>query len=256
MVISEEYQYLFIEIPLTASWTIRNELRELYGGQSILHKHATYSEFKRHMGDRSLDLFVFGAVRNPLDAIVSRYLKLKGDHKGAFTNPDAVRSGTIEFADAQRHRVIREEHLTFAQFFRRFHRRPYGGLLDLSSDHMDFVMRYERIQRDFFHVLRKLGIAPIREVPVTNRTTIGKRADWTSYYPPEIIEQAKRVCGPYMSKWGYEFPESWGVYQPAMTANVNYILWRELRKLYTENIRYRDGKPASFIRWLRGRLAA
>lgn len=37
MIISHEHKYLFIEIPLTASWAVRKELCEFYGGEAILH---------------------------------------------------------------------------------------------------------------------------------------------------------------------------------------------------------------------------
>jgi len=47
MIVSHRHRYLFIEIPLTGSWAIHRELREHYGGSPILHKHASYPEYRR-----------------------------------------------------------------------------------------------------------------------------------------------------------------------------------------------------------------
>ena len=37
-----------MELPRTRSTAIRRELRELYDGSPLFHKHATYLEFARH----------------------------------------------------------------------------------------------------------------------------------------------------------------------------------------------------------------
>jgi hypothetical protein len=49
MIVSHQYKCLFMEIPLTASWAISQELCRYYGGASILHKHATYVEFGKSL---------------------------------------------------------------------------------------------------------------------------------------------------------------------------------------------------------------
>ena len=63
MVIGREHRYVFVEIPLTGSWAIHNELVENYGGQAILHKHATYEEFARQASADELAYFAFATVR-------------------------------------------------------------------------------------------------------------------------------------------------------------------------------------------------
>jgi len=51
MVITRRHKYVFIETPITGSWAIRNELIEFYGGEPILHKHASYRQFAKVAGD-------------------------------------------------------------------------------------------------------------------------------------------------------------------------------------------------------------
>ena len=115
MIISHQYQYLFIEIPLTASWAIRHELCEYCGGKPILHKHATYPEFAASATSTELHYFVFAAVRNPLDKVVSRYYKLKTDHKGAFPDPTSADALLTDFSDYAKFEYIRGSRASFQQ---------------------------------------------------------------------------------------------------------------------------------------------
>lgn len=80
MVISKKHKYLFIEVPRTGFTAIRKELIENYGGKPILHKHATFSEFKKKSDLDSEKYFITAGKRNPLDCTVSEYLKYKNDH--------------------------------------------------------------------------------------------------------------------------------------------------------------------------------
>jgi len=84
MIISHKYRYLFIEIPLTGAWAIRNELVSYYDGQPILHKHANYLDFKRVATDDERQYWVFATVRDPLDSQVSDVFNYRTDHKGTF----------------------------------------------------------------------------------------------------------------------------------------------------------------------------
>jgi hypothetical protein len=92
LIISHQHRYLFVELPRTGSTAIRHELRELYDGTPILHKHSTYDEFRRQASVAELQYFVFSTVRNPLDDAVSRYFKLKTDHNLRFSNRPNIRS--------------------------------------------------------------------------------------------------------------------------------------------------------------------
>ena len=46
MVISHKHQYVFVELGHTGSTAISQELCELYGGETIPHKHATYRDLQ------------------------------------------------------------------------------------------------------------------------------------------------------------------------------------------------------------------
>jgi len=48
-----------------------------------------------------------------------------------------------------------------------------------------------------------------RPLPVVNKTGEKREAFW-SYYTPEVQDYARRIFGPFMKEWGYEFPPEWG----------------------------------------------
>ena len=45
MVIDHRYKFIFVELPLTATSAISKEIREQYGCEPFLNKHATYDDF-------------------------------------------------------------------------------------------------------------------------------------------------------------------------------------------------------------------
>ena len=252
MIISRKHKYLFIETPLTASWAIRHELSKHYAGHPILHKHATYPEFRRHIVSNASDYFVFAAVRNPLDSLVSRYVKLKTNHKAVFTDPDAAARLLVDDADRAKYRAIRDSGTTFERAFREYWSLPYSDMIDMSSQNLDFVIRYENLQDGFSEVLEILSIPQIRKVPVLNKTR-GK-VYWETYYTAEVISMAKRACGQFMAKWGYEFPPSWGAYRPSRYDQLRFMFVSKVRGVYLERVRYDPGVVAKAIRHLRAAL--
>jgi hypothetical protein len=253
MIISHQYKYLFIEIPLTASWAISQELCQHYGGASILHKHATYAEFRRIAAPEELTYFVFATVRNPLDTIVSRYMKFTSDHKGTFSSPTSVEELVADYSDIQKYIFIKNTHANFGTYFRKYFKIPFSDMIDLSGGHLDFVIRFENLQQDFSRLLHRLNICQVRPIPTVNKTR-GKDKPFASYYSPELADRARRICGPFMRKWGYEFPSDWEGHQSTLIDQAEYIIFNKLRYFYMIYLRYNDANYARVLRRLRARF--
>ena len=254
MVISHKHRYLFIEIPQTASWSIRNELVELYDGQLILHKHATYPEFEAFATSGERDYFAFATTRNPLDCLVSAYFKLTTDHKGVFSDAEAsVRDFKIDYADKMAYEHYKKWGYSFEATLLapRIWERPYSGMIDLSANNLDYVMRFERIQDDFAEALRLIGIKQQREVPASNKTE-GRKKSWESMYSAEMIPKAKHIYGPYMEKWGYEFPREWGGYEHSKLDEIGYRLSYFMKRIYLVHFQKSDNRIAEWVRRLNG----
>jgi hypothetical protein len=253
MIISHQHKYLFIEIPLTASWAISQELCRSYGGAPILHKHATYAEFRRIAAPEEKTYFVFATVRNPLDTIVSRYMKFVSDHKGTFSSPKSVKELVADYSDIQKYRFIKSTGANFESYFRKYFKIPFSDMIDLSSRHLDYVIRFEDLQQDFSRLLDRLKIRQVRPIPIVNKTR-GKDRPFDSYYSSEIMDRAIKVCGPFMRKWGYEFPPGWGAHEPSLIDQAEYAIFNKLRYFYMIYLRYNDANYARVLRRLRARF--
>lgn len=210
MVISHEYKYVFIEVPQTASTAITAELRQHYGGERTLHKHANYSQCCRAWPEVRGNYFTFAAVRNPLDQVVSYYTKLKTNHRGNYTDPTRFQrnGGWVPELQLEHYEFIQKNDADFASFFREFYSRVFHEWVLLGHGQFDFVMRFENIREDFATVLRTLGLCPVRPLPVVNPTE--EKKHFLNYYPPEIRALVARYMGPFLKKWGYGLPSEWG----------------------------------------------
>ena len=211
MVISHKHKYLFVALPLTASIAISHELRENYDGSFIINHHATYLDFLKIATEDEKNYFVFSGIRNPLDQAVSSYLKYKTDHERWYTDPEKLKQSNflIKYRNMTRFNFIRKNDPDFAAYFLKHHKIPYDNWSRLSHQTFDFIIRFENLQDDFAKALELIGIEQKRLLPVVNKTN-KKDKDFLSYYTPETIPRAKRVFGPFMKKWGYDFPPEWG----------------------------------------------
>lgn len=240
MIISHKHRYLFVELPRTGSTAISRELRELYDGQAILRKHSTYDEFLRSATAVEREYFVFSCIRNPLDDAVSRYFKLKTDHRSRYTDPGKVRKRwtVVERIETRLHRYIQKTEIDFPTFFLKFYVIPYNNWASLSHHRFDAIIRFESLQPGFAEALRCIGIEPVRPLPIVNKT--GRRStDYSRYYTPDTIPRARRIFGPFMRQWGYEFPEEWGPMEVPWWHQAQFAFFNVFRRFYWRHLRYR-----------------
>lgn len=238
MIISDEHRYVFVQLPHTGSTAVGRELRERYSGRSILHKHATYEEFLKVATPDECTYFVFSGIRHPLDEAVSIYHKYRTDHRHRFTDPVklAKRGWFTRHRDVIKYRFVAGHEADFPTFFRRFYRWPYNNWSHLSHRRFDYVLRYERLQEDFATVLQRLGLQAQRPLPLVNATG-ARENDYTAYYTPDIVPQAKRVFAPFMEQWGYGFPSSWGAVSISRRLRVEFAAFNAVHAFYWRFVR-------------------
>ncbi len=235
MIISHEHQYLFIEIPHTGSTAISAELRDLYGGESILKKHAMYQEFLQIASPAERGYFTFAGIRNPLDEAVTLYAKYKSNHDGRYTNAKKVAS-SLTGRSLEHFQMVHEEGADFASYFRRVYRLPYSSIGALAYPHCDYLIRFENLADDFAAALQQIGLTPLRPLPQRNKTR--RDADFRTFYTPEIIPHAQRIFGPYMQQWRYNFPPDWPVREPSTADRLRFQLTNLIRNFYWKHIRW------------------
>ena len=241
MVISHLHRYVYVEVPRTGSSAVSQELRKNYAGELILRKHATYRDFLRVATPDERTYFVFSGVRNPLDVAVTRYTHLKEDSRGHFSDPHHVglRNSLASRLERRVFAWVQRTNADFATFLRRWYVLPYDTWTSLDHDRMDMVLRFESLADDFAEVLRRIGIQPVRALPVFNATP-GRERDFISYYTPPAIRRAVWVFGPYMEHWGYSFPASWGVVSAPAWSRYLMRIVRWFRAVYWNHFRFAD----------------
>ncbi len=222
MIINHTLKYLFVEPPFTGSTAIATELQEHYGGESIVWKHAKYTEFRAEYGKKADDYFVFASNRDPLDQAVSEFVKLKNNHKDNFTTPHKfVRNGGYITEEAlQEFHWVQEHDAEFHEYFARYKNKLFNNWYLLGHERFARVIEFTNLADDFDAVLRLIGIEPVRKLPKVNPTK-GKKS-FTDYYPPETWEQAFRCYGPFMRKWKFAFPSEWGTPRVPMAARARF----------------------------------
>jgi len=237
MVISHKYEYLFVELPRTGSTAISKELCEQYSGYRILSKHATYNRYLRIASPKEKKYFVFSCIRNPLDRTLSLYFKLKNDHKGQFSNMSKSKSFSfVKYYFLRRYKFIKKNNADFSAYFMKYYKIPYNDWSCLYHKKFDFIIRFENIQEDFFKALRMIGIEPKRPLPFVNKTE-QKMKNFFFYYTKETISRAKRIFGPFMKEWGYEFPSEWKNNDISIFTYAQFYFFNIFRKFYWKYIK-------------------
>jgi hypothetical protein len=209
MVIGRRFRYVFIEVPHTGSTAVATELCLHYGGDVLYHKHSNYPEYWALAGEDERRYCAFAGVRNPLDTVVTDYLRYHMNPNGQYTDPKMLEAngGWVSREHVEKFEMVKGG-ASFAEYFRRYHQKLYFNWYLASHRPFDLVLRNESLGADFEEALRRIGAPLVRPLPVKNKTT--DKRDFASYYTPDVREQAVRVFGPFMKQWGYPFPEVWG----------------------------------------------
>lgn len=239
MIISHTHKYVFVELPRTGSTAVRQELIQNYEGEKILHRHSTYFDFLKRCTDEERKYFVFSCVRNPLDYAVSLYFQLKTNHKEKYTDPVQLkRRNTIaELGQNLMFTYVQRTDADFETFFLRWFLVPYNNWGSISHSYYDFVMRFENLQEDFSTALQMIGLEPKRPLPAKNVTSKRER-NFLSYYSPKTIRRAKRVFGPFLKQWDYQFPSEWGEGSVHWWNQLEYDLLTMVRTIYWKHLRF------------------
>jgi hypothetical protein len=240
MILSEKHKYLFVELPHTGSTAISNELCENYDGVRILRKHSLFHEFKNAKTNKK-DYFVFSCIRNPLDEVVSIYLKYKTDQITEYTQIADYKRASLD-----RYNFAKNSNNGYRDYLKKFYKLPYDNWSCLAHKQFNFVLRFENLQQDFQTVLEKIGLEQKRPLPVVNTTH--EKNNYLTYYSPEIYDYAKYVFSPFMNRWDYIFPTEWGDGSTPILAEIIFYVLRLPRKIYW---RYLHNSGAMYARALK-----
>jgi len=238
MIISHKYKFLFIGLPFSASSAITKDLYAKYEGEPYLRKHSLYQEFIKVATKKEKDYFVFAVLRNPMEIAVTVYSKMKTNAKSNFTNPELFKENGGHITKLQRlkFKFIKNNNTTFQEYFLKFYTKPYDNLSRITLNNCDFIIQYENIANDYILALKKAGINNPSPLPVANKT-VGKGKELSLYYTDEIRDRAILVFGPFMQKYGYNFPDNWGKVRVSKIKIAQFRVMSILRNLNEQYIK-------------------
>jgi hypothetical protein len=241
VIVSNANRYVFVEVPHTGSMAISKALRDSYGGELTLRKHATYRDFLRQANADQKRYFAFAAVRNPLDLAVSRYFRMKNKARLNLGDPEwVVQHGSVaQKMDLRVEQWIERSGADFERFLLHWYRLPFDSWTSLDQRRYNSVLRFESLQGDFDATLRKIGLEPAGPLPSTN-VTPGRERNWLQYYTPKVRRRAIWVFGPYMEQWGYAFPPEWGKVRVPLWSKALFRTVRVFRSVYWRFLRFRN----------------
>lgn len=183
---------LFIHIPKTAGTSIKKIL-SLNG---FVHDavHADYKMAKEKIENYN-EYFKFSSVRNPFSRMVSWYNHLKH----------------LSFAGEDRRGRVVLDPGTFENFIFN-HNQIYAGhpmrgytfrkqQVDFIGNDMNFIIRFENLQKDFNTVCEYIGIEPM-VLPVRRKT---KTVNYRDYYNAAIKDAVYRIFRKDFKTFKYEF---------------------------------------------------
>lgn len=222
-VLSRRVGYLFVAAPRTGCtavgdilckeraghWFPEKDVTDADGRIVVERKHTTVSALFDHglLNEQALNsLFVFTAVRNPFDSLLSLWVKKRTTYQPLRDDPDSFVHWDQDFVEDMD--FVRDH--TFSEWIERQYGRYEndGQRRQLYSPFLrsvDHVMRYERLQSDFDAVLTHLGCEPI-EIPVINPTE-GRDPDYRRHYTLRAREIIETVFAADLEQFGYSFDE-------------------------------------------------
>jgi len=230
MIISDKYKFVFIEVPFTGSTAISAALRSDYDGKAIKfkyrnkydNKHANYSEWMHVAKRDNKDYFIFASVRNPLDVIVSDYIKMKNDHNNEWNNPKEryENGGWITKDLLSKYTDIHDYNMDFSTYFMKYNHGIYVNWNLVGYSYFDYVIKFENLNNDFQEVLKYLSITSKGPLLMVNKTENKERFE--TYFTSNTRVRAVSVFGPYMQCWGYKFPNNWEIKKIDYYSNFKY----------------------------------
>ena len=242
-ILCPDLNLLFVQVPSTGCSVIGRVLREQFGGvykpeKSVIRdgkvvvqrKHNTVAEMLEHgviTEDELQGLLVVATMRNPLDRFVTFFQRRVGpwvEEYAAWAQRDLDRRRDTltdeQYADAlvrlerkrkreeKRARTLRRVgfDVWFLRTLAQERWKKSGDLMRRSYpmlDHVDVVLRYERLEEGLNEVLKALGVQEPVALPVRN-VTPGKKP-FASYYSPLSKLAARRLMGRELDAFAYGF---------------------------------------------------
>lgn len=215
--ISDTHKFVFVEMPKTGTTTIAailekyKSLPSTEDRDSIAWRHRSASEIKKsfdELGKDWDDYFVFTFVRNPYDRIVSLYSFMHKTIKDYETHAKPKNRIPPHMDWVEMCYEVTGKNPTFKDYVKSLEGEPPDPLDDIfhfthegETKLVDFVGRFENLQKDFNIVCDKIGI-PKHKLPHKNKS---EHSHYSKYYDDNAIRIVRNRFEKSIEYFGYDF---------------------------------------------------
>ena len=187
MIISEDYNFIFVHVPKTGGNSVNKALEEFNSSRHGrpygvgMHRYLSTVDKKTRW-----DKFAFGFVRNPWDRICSMY-HFRVQKKNASQPPEKellIQRGFEKSVLMWEVGPDQQEQMNYLEG-------------------CDFIGRFETLQYDLNHICDVIGIERRR----LEHLNSSEHKDYRTYYTPEMVEVVEKNNIRTIERFGYTFED-------------------------------------------------
>ncbi len=189
----DQKKAIFVHIPKTAGLSVVESVFGTHGG----HRSAAYY---RKIFDKEFEqYFKFTFVRNPWDRLYSAYRFLEA---GGLNKHDK-QAFEIHLAKCKSFEDFVINWLDEKMIFKIIHFFPQSYFIvdDKGKSLVDYIGRFENLQKDYQHIVQQLGL----EVSLPHVNKSNRKDSYQFIYTKEMEEKVARIYQEDISRFSYTF---------------------------------------------------
>lgn len=189
----DQKKAIFVHIPKTAGLSVVESVFGAHGG----HRSAAY--YRKFFDNEFEQYFKFTFVRNPWDRLYSAYRFLEA---GGLNKHDK-QAFEIHLAKCESFEDFVINWLDEKMIFKIIHFFPQSYFIvdDKGKSLVDYIGRFENLQKDYRHIVQQLGL----EVSLPHVNKSNRKDSYQFIYTKEMEEKVARIYQEDISRFSYTF---------------------------------------------------
>jgi hypothetical protein len=229
MIINNQYKYIFVGLPFSASTSISRTLCKDYGGKQILNKHtnitALLNQKSQLLKFPLSEYHIFAVYRDPVDIALTTYTKLKHDPYNLYSNSDNLSNngGWVSGKAFKYHKLLKRKDYSFSEYISLRYKIPYDSVFSLNLPYLSSIVDFDNLEADFEKVMNEIGFKEVVKLDYVNKT------DHRNQHKLDGHTKSK-IFGPFLSHVGRPPKNKVGIINKFLfyaAKPFRYIRWKK-----------------------------